>query len=32
MLALNDAELARRLQAFRESQAEKVKATTLPAL
>ncbi len=32
MLALNDAELARRLQAFRASQAEKIKATTLPAL
>jgi 5-(carboxyamino)imidazole ribonucleotide mutase len=32
MLALNDAELAQRLQAFRASQAEKIKATTLPAL
>ncbi len=32
MLALNDTELARRLQAFRASQAEKIKATTLPAL
>lgn len=32
MLALNDAELARRLQAFRASQAEKIKATTLPVL
>jgi 5-(carboxyamino)imidazole ribonucleotide mutase len=31
MLALNDAELAQRLQAFRASQAEKIKATTLPA-
>jgi len=32
MLALNDAELAKRLQAFRKQQAEKIKATTLPAL
>jgi 5-(carboxyamino)imidazole ribonucleotide mutase len=32
MLALYDVELARRLQAFRASQAEKIKATTLPAL
>ena len=32
MLALNDAELAQRLQAFRVKQAEAVKATTLPAL
>ena len=32
MLALNDAELAQRLQAFRVGQAEKIKATTLPAL
>lgn len=32
MLALNNAELARRLQAFRASQAEKIKATTLPVL
>jgi 5-(carboxyamino)imidazole ribonucleotide mutase len=32
MLALNDAELAQRLQAFRAGQAEKIKATTLPAL
>ena len=32
MLALNDAELARRLQAFRVQQADKIKATTLPAL
>ncbi|MGB9094451.1 MAG: 5-(carboxyamino)imidazole ribonucleotide mutase [Gallionella sp.] len=32
MLALNDAQLAQRLQAFRASQAEKIKATTLPAL
>lgn len=32
MLALNDADLAKRLQAFRASQAEKIKATTLPAL
>ena len=32
MLALNDADLAKRLQAFRAGQAEKIKATTLPAL
>ena len=32
MLALNDADLAQRLQAFRAGQAEKIKATTLPAL
>ncbi|MFZ2541192.1 MAG: 5-(carboxyamino)imidazole ribonucleotide mutase [Gallionella sp.] len=32
MLALNDAELARRLQAFRKKQADAVKATTLPDL
>ena len=32
MLALNDAGLAQRLQAFRRQQAEKIKATTLPAL
>ena len=32
MLALNDAELAQRLQAFRKKQAEAVKATTLPHL
>jgi 5-(carboxyamino)imidazole ribonucleotide mutase len=32
MLALNDGELAKRLQAFRNKQAEAVKATTLPAL
>ena len=32
MLALNDGELARRLQAFRNKQADAVKATTLPAL
>ena len=32
MLALNDAELAQRLQAFRNKQAEAVKATTLPNL
>ena len=32
MLALNDAELAQRLQAFRNKQAEAVKATTLPKL
>jgi 5-(carboxyamino)imidazole ribonucleotide mutase len=32
MLALNDAGLAQRLQAFRTQQADKVKATTLPAL
>ena len=32
MLALNDADLAQRLQAFRKQQAEKIKATTLPAL
>ncbi len=32
MLALNDAELARRLQAFRVQQADKIKATTLPQL
>jgi 5-(carboxyamino)imidazole ribonucleotide mutase len=32
MLALNDADLAQRLQAFRKQQAEKIKATALPAL
>jgi len=32
MLALNDADLAQRLQSFRKKQAETVKATTLPAL
>ena len=32
MLALNDADLAQRLQAFRAGQAEKIKATTLPGL
>ncbi|MGA7595039.1 MAG: AIR carboxylase family protein, partial [Gallionella sp.] len=32
MLALNDAGMAQRLQAYRASQAEKIKATTLPAL
>jgi len=32
MLALNDAELEQRLQAFRNKQAEAVKATTLPKL
>jgi 5-(carboxyamino)imidazole ribonucleotide mutase len=32
MLALNDGELAQRLQAFRIKQAEAVKATTLPNL
>ena len=32
MLALNDAALAQRLQAFRAGQAEKIKATTLPVL
>ena len=32
MLALNDGELAKRLQAFRNKQADAVKATTLPAL
>jgi 5-(carboxyamino)imidazole ribonucleotide mutase len=32
MLAINDAGLAQRLQAFRKQQAEKIKATTLPAL
>jgi len=32
MLALNDAELAQRLQAFRKKQADVVKATTLPGL
>jgi len=32
MLALNDAELAQRLQAFRKKQADAVKATTLPNL
>lgn len=32
MLAINDADLAQRLQAFRKQQAEKIKATTLPAL
>jgi 5-(carboxyamino)imidazole ribonucleotide mutase len=30
MLALNDADLAQRLQAFRKKQADAVKATTLP--
>jgi len=32
MLALNDAEIAQRLLAFRKKQAEAVKATTLPNL
>jgi len=32
MLALTDAALAQRLQAFRAGQAEKIKATTLPVL
>jgi 5-(carboxyamino)imidazole ribonucleotide mutase len=32
MLALNDAELAQRLQLFRKKQSEAVKATTLPDL
>jgi 5-(carboxyamino)imidazole ribonucleotide mutase len=32
MLSLNDAELAQRLQSFRDKQAEAVKATVLPAL
>jgi 5-(carboxyamino)imidazole ribonucleotide mutase len=32
MLALNDAELAQRLQAFRNKQADAIKTTTLPAL
>lgn len=32
MLALNDADLAQRLQAFRKKQADAVKATTLPPL
>lgn len=32
MLALNDADLAQRLQTFRKKQAETVKATTLPTL
>jgi 5-(carboxyamino)imidazole ribonucleotide mutase len=32
MLALDDAELAQRLQVFRKKQAEAVKATTLPDL
>jgi 5-(carboxyamino)imidazole ribonucleotide mutase len=32
MLALNDAELAGRLQKFRDKQADAVKATTLPEL
>ena len=32
MLALNDAGLAQRLQAFRRQQAEKIKTTTLPTL
>ena len=32
MLALNDAELAQRLQAFRKKQADAVKATALPNL
>lgn len=32
MLALNDAELARHLQAFRNKQADAIKSTALPAL
>ena len=32
MLALNDEELAQRLQAFRKKQADAVKATALPKL
>ena len=32
MLSLNDADLAQRLQAFRNKQAETVRATTLPVL
>jgi 5-(carboxyamino)imidazole ribonucleotide mutase len=32
MLALNDTELAQRLQAFRNKQADAIKSTTLPAL
>ena len=32
MLALNDEDLAQRLQAFRKKQADAVKATTLPKL
>jgi 5-(carboxyamino)imidazole ribonucleotide mutase len=32
MLALNDAELAQRLHAFRSKQADAIKATTLPGL
>ena len=32
MLALNDADLAQRLQTFRSKQADAVKATTLPGL
>lgn len=32
MLALNDADLAQRLQAFRIKQADAIKATTLPTL
>ncbi|KXS31918.1 MAG: hypothetical protein AWT59_1964 [Candidatus Gallionella acididurans] len=32
MLALNDAELARRLRAFRSKQADAIKATVLPGL
>lgn len=32
MLALEDAELAQRLQTFRKKQAEAIKATTLPTL
>jgi 5-(carboxyamino)imidazole ribonucleotide mutase len=32
MLALNDADLAQRLQTFRKKQADAIKATTLPTL
>jgi 5-(carboxyamino)imidazole ribonucleotide mutase len=32
MLSLNDAELAQRLQSFRNKQAEAIRATVLPAL
>jgi 5-(carboxyamino)imidazole ribonucleotide mutase len=32
MLALNDAQLAAKLSAYRQKQAEAIKATTLPAL
>ncbi|PIV15745.1 MAG: 5-(carboxyamino)imidazole ribonucleotide mutase, partial [Gallionellales bacterium CG03_land_8_20_14_0_80_55_15] len=32
MLALNDPQLAERLKIYRQQQAEKIAATTLPAL